>query len=383
MTGAFVEGDLALLIDPKDRHYLVKLGTGRAFHSHLGAVPHEAIIGQEGGARVYTQSGHEITVLRPTLADYTLKMKRQAQVIYPKDIGPILVHGDIFPGAQVLEAGVGAGALSIALLRAVGPMGHLTTYEIREDLATVALKNIREFNADTANFTLKIGDIYQGIEERGFDRVVLDVPEPWMAINTVGESLGMGGIFLSYSPTVLQIHHLHQSLTDDPRFDFIEAFEVLHRGWHLAATSARPNHRMVGHTGFVLRALRCQPRTRARPAELVAAAKRELEKEHDAEADADRVEDSSSETPQNDSSPGSDKGSEEGPHPARGRADLSRVQARLLETKQDPSPAVSNASGPRAGSPLSRSVGDPSSLGQNRPQDDWTSPQDGRIGQGT
>ncbi|MBF8299541.1 MAG: tRNA(1-methyladenosine) methyltransferase-like methyltransferase, partial [Dehalococcoidia bacterium] len=154
-------------------------------------------------------------------------MKRQAQVIYPKDLGPILIHGDIFPGAHVLEAGVGAGALTLVLLRAVGPQGHVTTYEIREDLAAVAARNVKDFMGDAPQFTLKIGDVYAGVGERNIDRVVLDVPEPWQAIDTVGKCLHTGGIFISYLPTVLQIHRLQQELSKDPRFDFIEAFEVL------------------------------------------------------------------------------------------------------------------------------------------------------------
>jgi tRNA (adenine57-N1/adenine58-N1)-methyltransferase len=256
----FAEGDLALLIDPKDRRYLVRLVKGRSFHTHLGAVPHDEIIGQEDGARVHSQRGHELTALRPTYAEYVLKMGRGAQVVYPKDTAAMLMAADIHPGARVVEAGAGSGALTIALLRAVGPSGSVTTYELREDWAAQAAKNVREFLGETPNFTLNLGDIYGPIPERDVDRVVLDVPEPWQAINTVGESLRQGGLFVAYLPTVLQIHRLYQELAADGRFDFVEAFEVIQRPWHLAPTSARPVHRMVGHTGFMVKAVRCAPR---------------------------------------------------------------------------------------------------------------------------
>ena len=265
MRETFAAGQLALLIDPKERRYLVRLGEGKAHHTHIGAVPHDAIIGQEDGCRVLTQTGHEMTVLRPTLADYILRMKRSAQVIYPKDVGPILVYGDIFPGARVIEAGAGSGALTMALVRAVGEKGRVVAYDIREDLSAQAARNIKEFLGDTPTFTLKFGDIYEGVEERDFDRVILDLPEPWRALDTVGKSLRQGGILLSYLPTVLQVHQLHQALSRDDRYDFIESFEVLLRPWYMAPTSARPVHRMVAHTGFLVRALRCAPRQGYRP----------------------------------------------------------------------------------------------------------------------
>lgn len=269
MARRFAEGDLALLIDPRGRRYLLTLVAGRAFHSHLGALPHGSIIGQEDGARLRTAQGDEIVVLAPTLADFILKMPRSAQVIYPKDIGPILVHGDIFPGASVVEAGVGSGALSIALLRAIGPSGRLVSYEIREDLAAQARRNIPAFLPEARNHTLRIGDLYAGIEEREVDRMVLDLPEPWRAVPVAADSLRSGGILVSYVPTALQLHQLYMALAQEPRFDFIDAFEVLHRPWHLARTSARPTHRMVAHTGFITRAVRCARRTRRTRAELL------------------------------------------------------------------------------------------------------------------
>ena len=261
----FVEGDLALLIDPRERRYLVRLKKGQSHHTHIGAVPHVAIIGLEDGCRVVTQTGHEMTVLRPTLAEYTLKMKRSAQVIYPKDVGPMLVYADIFPGAKVLEAGVGSGALTMALLRAVGEHGRVVGQDIREDLGSQAVKNVKEFLGDMPNFSLTFGDVYEGTAETDFDRVVLDLPEPWRALDTVGTCLRQGGILLSYLPTVLQVHQLYLALARDVRYDFIESFEVLLRPWYMAPTSARPVHRMIAHTGFIVRALRCEPRKGYQP----------------------------------------------------------------------------------------------------------------------
>ena len=265
MGEPFAEGHLALLIDPRDRRYLVRLAAGKAFHTHIGMLPYDAIIGQEDGCRVLTVSGHEMTVLRPTLADYILKMKRTAQVIYPKDIGPILVYADIFPGAKVVEAGAGSGALTMSLIRAVGEQGKVVAYDVREDLASQAALNIKEFLGETKNFTLKYADIYEDIAERDVDRFILDLPEPWQALPTVGVSLRQGGILLSYLPTVLQVHQLYQALSRDPLFDFIESFEVIQRPWYMAPTSARPVHRMVAHTGFLVRALRCAPKKGYQP----------------------------------------------------------------------------------------------------------------------
>ena len=178
MANTFQDGDLAIVIDSRSRRFMVRLGAGRVFHTHHGHLAHDDIIGQEEGSRLKTQMDREMVVLRPSLADYILKMPRQSQVIYPKDIGPMLVSGDIHPGARVVEAGMGSGAMSMALLRAIGPMGRLTTYEVREDLATQALRNVEAFMPGVENFILRHADVYEGIEERDVNRVVLDLPEP-------------------------------------------------------------------------------------------------------------------------------------------------------------------------------------------------------------
>ncbi len=265
MANTFQDGDLAIVIDSRSRRFMVRLGAGRVFHTHHGHLAHDDIIGQEEGSRLKTQMDREMVVLRPSLADYILKMPRQSQVIYPKDIGPMLVSGDIHPGARVVEAGMGSGAMSMALLRAIGPMGRLTTYEVREDLATQALRNVEAFMPGVENFILRHADVYEGIEERDVNRVVLDLPEPWRAIRTAADALRPGGILLSYLPTTIQIHRLYEAIADEVRFDLVEAFEVMQRPWHLAPTSARPAHRMVAHTGFIVKTVRCEARARRQP----------------------------------------------------------------------------------------------------------------------
>jgi tRNA (adenine57-N1/adenine58-N1)-methyltransferase len=260
MEPPFSEGDLALIVDPRGREYLQTLGREKVFQSHMGHLAHDAIIGCSSGSRLDTHTGHQLIVLRPTLVQYVMNMKRTSQIIYPKDVGPILVYGDIYPGATVVEAGIGSGALTLALLRAVGDSGRVTTYEVREDLAKMGVRNVEGFMPGVTNFELRAGDIYEGIKEREVDRVVLDLPEPWRAIGPATEALRLGGVFVSFLPTVLQLHRLSQELGRDRHFELAESFEVLHRSWHLASNSARPDHRMVGHTGFITTAVRCSPR---------------------------------------------------------------------------------------------------------------------------
>ena len=260
MIKLLAEGDVVLLIDSRGREYLTTLTPGKVFHSHLGKVPHEEIIGQEEACRIVTHAGRPFLVLRPTLAQYVMKMRRDSTIVYPKDVGAILVHGDIYPGATVIEAGAGSGALTLALLRATGPEGRVITYELREDMAQRTRRNIASRVGEPTNFTLKLQDIYQGIDELPVDRIVLDLPEPWQVVPHAATALRQGGIFVSYVPTVLQVHHLAQTLSGDSRFELVDSFEIMHRGWHLAETSARPDHRMVAHTGFITTAVRCAPR---------------------------------------------------------------------------------------------------------------------------
>ena len=266
MERSFAEGDFALIVDPRGREYLQTLGREKVFQSHMGLLAHESIIGRCAGSRFNTHSGHQLIVLRPTLVQYVMNMRRTSQIIYPKDVGPILVYGDIYPGATVVEAGIGSGALTLALLRAVGDSGRVITYEVRQDLAKRGVRNVEGFMPGATNFALRAGDVYEGIEEREVDRVVLDVPEPWRAIGPATEALRLGGVLVSYLPTVLQLHRLSQELGRDRHFELAQSFEVLHRTWHLSSSSARPDHRMVAHTGFITTAFRCSPRHDRAPA---------------------------------------------------------------------------------------------------------------------
>jgi tRNA (adenine57-N1/adenine58-N1)-methyltransferase catalytic subunit len=245
----FVAGDRVLLIDAKGRRYLITLAPGGEFHSHAGFVRHEDLLGHPEGMVARSNSGARYTAVRPTLAEFVLKMPRGAQVIYPKDLGAILMLADVFPGASVLEACVGSGALSIALLRAGA---RVVGYELREDFASNAQANVTVFAGEGApgRYRVELRDVYDGIGERELDRVVLDLPEPWRVIKHAEEALHPGGIMLSYLPTITQTAQLRAGL-DDSRFAMADTVEVLHRGWHIEGQSVRPNHRMVAHTGFL------------------------------------------------------------------------------------------------------------------------------------
>ncbi len=259
----FRDGDQALLIDRKGRRYMVRLQPGANFHTHIGHFPHDELLGQQEGAWLATSKGHALLAVKPTMADFSLEMPRIATVVYPKDVGAILVYGDIFPGARVLEAGTGSGALTAALLRAVGPSGSVASYDVREDMLERARLNVESLFPDTSNLSLKLGDVGEGFDEDGLDRVVLDLPEPWHVAPHAEERLLPGGIFLSFLPTILQVHQLTQTLRELRTFDLIETFEVMQRSWTVGRRNVRPDHRMVAHTGFVTTARRCSPRPQA------------------------------------------------------------------------------------------------------------------------
>ena len=247
-----------LLVDSKARRYLITLVEGATFSTHAGVVPHDDLIGRDEGILVRTSHGARLRAVRPTLSDFILKMPRGAQVVYPKDIGPILVLGDIFPGARVLEAGVGSGALSMALLRAVGPEGEVVGYEIREDFAAKAARNVDSFLGTDQPYRVEIRDVYEGIDETAIDRVVLDLPEPWRVVKHAIGALRPGGILVSYLPTIGQVARLREELDGSP-FGLAQTLEVLQRSWHVEGQSVRPDHRMVAHTGFLTAARLLEP----------------------------------------------------------------------------------------------------------------------------
>ena len=251
MTRPFLPGEQVLLIDLKKRRYLLTLTEGKEFHSHSGVVGHDAVIGSAEGTAFRSSHGMMYTAIRPTLADFILKMPRGAQVIYPKDLGPILLHADIFPGARVLESGVGSGALSMTLLRAGA---HVIGYELREDFASRAAKNVSGFIGDPGDrYRVEIRDCYDGIDETELDRVVLDLPEPWQVVKHAARALHPGGILLAYTPQITQAVQLRETLAESA-FGMAETIEVLQRGWHIEGQSVRPDHRMVAHTGFLTHA---------------------------------------------------------------------------------------------------------------------------------
>ena len=261
----FHPGELALLLDRKSRRYMVTLAEADTFHSHMGRLQHDQIIGGSVGGWYRTDRGHTMLAVRPTLGDYVRQMPRGPQIIYQKDLGNIVAFADIFPGATVIEGGLGSGALTAALLRAVGREGRVITYEIDESVLPKAMRNIGRVIPDTSNLEVKIGNIYDGIEERDVDRVVLDVPEPWQAVSTIADALVMGGIMLSFLPTVLQVHRLGGALEQDGRYQMVESLETLLRTWHVTERSVRPSHRMVAHSGFLTTGVRCLPRPGSRP----------------------------------------------------------------------------------------------------------------------
>ena len=248
----FASEERIVLIDSKQRRYLVTLEVGGEFHSHAGVISHDQIIGSLEGSQYRTASNARYLGLRPTLNDHVLKMPRGAQVIYPKDLGPILVLADIAPNQQVFESGVGSGALSTALLRTGA---RVTGYEIREDFAQNAKSNVEEFLGSEAleRYNVKMRDAYEPHDDEGFDRAVLDLPEPWQVVPHLESSLRRGGILVAYNPSVIQVQNLRRRLSDGP-WAMIETVEVLNRTWHVEGNSVRPDHRMVAHTGFLTHA---------------------------------------------------------------------------------------------------------------------------------
>lgn len=252
MTAPFEPGERALLLDQRGRRYLVRLEEGHTFHFHAGAVPHDLILGSAEGTVVHSSTGAVLSCFRPRLADFVLKMPRGAQVVYPKDLGAIVMYADIFPGLRVLEAGTGSGAMTIALARAVGPQGRVVSYEQRADFHSKATENVEAFFGKVPQAVeLRLGDLREVVEtgER-FDRIVLDMPEPWGVLPEVVGAFDPGGILCAYVPTTIQVQELTMALEREG-FGQVETFEVLMRRWHVTERSVRPDHRMVGHTGFI------------------------------------------------------------------------------------------------------------------------------------
>jgi tRNA (adenine57-N1/adenine58-N1)-methyltransferase catalytic subunit len=259
-------GELVVLTDRKRRRYLVTLTPGDQWHSHAGMVDHDDLIGVVEGTAVRTNRNMEVTVLRPTREDYVLKMKRGAQVVYPKDQAMIVAAADVRPGCTVVEAGAGSGALTMALLAAVGPAGRVVSFEHREDHARIARRNVERFlGGPPANWELHEGDVAEGLAGRRVHRVVLDLLEPWAVVAPAAEALAPGGILLTYTPTIPQVMRTTERLWDDGRFTQVTTTETLVRGWDVDGLAVRPAHRMVAHTAFLTTARRVPARDEGGP----------------------------------------------------------------------------------------------------------------------
>lgn len=248
MSATFLEGEKALFIDSKKRRYLVTLNDIGEFHSHSGFIPHADVIGQKPGVVAESTKGAKYTVLRPTLEDFVIEMPRGAQVIYPKDLAPMCMLGDIYPGARVFETGIGSGALSMTMLRWGA---HITGLELREDFLNRAKANVKSFLGEEAlsRYDVSLGDSYEDVPEGEFDRVMLDLPEPWRVTATAEKILVPGGLMVAYTPQITQAVQVRESMGKgwvDQR-----TIEVLHRTWHIEGMAVRPDHRMVAHTAFL------------------------------------------------------------------------------------------------------------------------------------
>jgi len=260
-TGRFAVGDRVQLTDAKGRHYTMLLSDGGEFHTHRGAIAHDAVIGLPEGSVIKSASGDPFLVLRPLLVDYVMSMPRGAQLIYPKDAAQIVHEGDIFPGARVLEAGAGSGALTCSLLRAVGPQGHVISYEVRADHAEHARRNVEKFSGCVPdNWQLILSDVADtDLPDGSVDRVALDMLAPWEVLDTVSRVVVAGGVLIVYLATVTQLSKTVEALREQQCWTEPRAWETLQRGWNVVGLAVRPQHNMRGHTGFLVSARRLAP----------------------------------------------------------------------------------------------------------------------------
>jgi tRNA (adenine57-N1/adenine58-N1)-methyltransferase catalytic subunit len=260
-TGPFAIGDRVQLTDAKGRHYTVLLSAGSEFHTHRGAIAHDAVIGQQEGSVVKSANGDQFLVLRPLLVDYVMSMPRGAQVVYPKDSAQIVHEGDIFPGARVLEAGAGSGALTCSLLRAVGPSGQVISYDVRADHAEHARRNVETFFGSAPdNWQLIVSDVNDAdLPEGAIDRAVLDMLAPWDVLDSVSRFVVAGGVLVIYVATVTQLSKTVEALREQQCWTEPRAWETMQRGWHAVGLAVRPQHTMRGHTAFLISARRLAP----------------------------------------------------------------------------------------------------------------------------
>ncbi len=258
--GFFAPGDRVQLTDPKGKLYSFTIVPGKEWHTHKGWITHDDLIGMPEGSVVSTTAGLKFSAFKPLLADYVLTMPRGATIVYPKDAAMIIGLADIYPGARVLEAGVGSGALTISLLRAAGDKGLVHSIERRGDFADNARSNVDAyFEGAPSNWKLDVGDLQDQNFEREFDRVILDMLAPWECVDIAARALRPGGVFLSYVATTTQLSATAEAIKADGRFTEPESSETLVRGWHHEGLAVRPQQRMIGHTGFLIQSRRMAP----------------------------------------------------------------------------------------------------------------------------
>jgi tRNA (adenine57-N1/adenine58-N1)-methyltransferase len=258
--GPFRAGDLVQLTDPKGRKSTIELVPGKEFHTHRGQIAHDDLIGQPEGIVVTSAAGTTYLAVRPLLSDYVLSMPRGATVVYPKDAAQIVQMADVFPGARVLEAGAGSGALSCSLLRAVGSAGYVSSYERRPDFAEVAKKNVaRFFGEDPPTWRLTVGELTESCDDEDIDRVILDMLAPWDVLDVIAKAMVPGGVLCAYVATTTQLSRVVETMREHGSFTEPQPFETLVRGWHVDGLAVRPDHRMVGHTGFLVTTRRLAP----------------------------------------------------------------------------------------------------------------------------
>lgn len=252
MNAPLAVAELVFLHDRAGRVYQLTLKPGATLSLHSGTLSHDLLIGAEEGSLVTTHTGTRLLALRPTFAERVTGRRRQAQPIYPKDLAAILMYADVHPGASVLEAGSGTGALTAALARAVGPSGRVASYELREDFLLLAQAAVSDaLDGIPPHVTMRLGNVYEGVSEVGVDRALLDLPEPWQAVPAFAGALRPGGVIFAHCPNVSQVARFCDSLREHGGFGLIQTMELLQRGWTIRGRSMRPDHRMVAHTGFL------------------------------------------------------------------------------------------------------------------------------------
>ena len=258
--GYFAAGDRIQLTDPKGKLYSFTITPGKEWHTHKGWIVHDELIGLPEGSVVSTTAGLKFTAFIPLLSDYVLSMPRGATIVYPKDAAMIVGVADVYPSAHVLEAGVGSGALSLSILRAVGPDGSLDSFERREDFAEIARNNVTNyFGSLPSQWSLTVGSVQDINSRKTYDRVILDMLAPWECVEMAARVLRPGGVFLAYVATTTQLSATAEALKNDGHFTEPESSETIVRGWHHEGLAVRPQQRMIGHTGFLIHSRRMAP----------------------------------------------------------------------------------------------------------------------------